>query len=57
MKTGVTIGYSGSSFSVPPEEIHEIERLGYASARISKAYGSSIVIPATLQPSMMIPRC
>ena len=31
MKIGVTIGYSGSSFSVPPEELKEIEGLGYDS--------------------------
>ena len=46
MKIGVTIGYSGSSFSVPPEELKEIEGLGYDSVWTSEAYGSDALTPA-----------
>ena len=46
MKIGVTIGYSGSSFSVPPEELKEIESLGYDSVWTSEAYGSDALTPA-----------
>ena len=46
MKIGVTIGYSGSSFSLPPEELKEIESLGYDSVWTSEAYGSDALTPA-----------
>ena len=46
MKIGVTIGYSGSSFSVPPDELKEIESLGYDSVWTSEAYGSDALTPA-----------
>ena len=46
MKIGVTIGYSGSTFSVPPDELREIESLGYDSVWTSEAYGSDALTPA-----------
>ena len=42
----MTIGYSGSSFAVPPGELREIESLGYDSVWTSEAYGSDALTPA-----------
>lgn len=46
MKLGLTVGYSGKSFSVDMDMIREAEVLGYESAWTSEAYGSDSVTPA-----------
>ena len=46
MKLGLVIGYSGSEYHLPMEEILEAERLGFDSVWTAEAYGSDALTPA-----------
>ena len=45
LKLGLLVGYSGSSMSLPMDNILEAERLGFDSVWTAEAYGSDAVSP------------
>jgi F420-dependent oxidoreductase-like protein len=45
LKLGLIAGYSGASMSLPMDNIHEAERLGFDSVWTAEAYGSDAVSP------------
>lgn len=46
MKLGMAIGYSGSEFQLPMDNVLEAERLGFTSVWTAEAYGSDALTPA-----------